>query len=175
VGIEQSDILIASFSEEPGRALDVRHNERDDASRQSERSLGRLHDDQASASPTCTPAARHRFVGIGIRSCLKFDQSDSVSACCPAGATMSACVADVKARTQLPPSVPVCWPPYSWKVLLRMARCSSDASPRRQPTTVSREVAPSISLESSVKIATRSGGIQIVSATSCLLVRHSGF
>ncbi len=37
VGFEQSDIFIASFAEEPGRALDVRHEERDNASRQSKR------------------------------------------------------------------------------------------------------------------------------------------
>jgi hypothetical protein len=122
VGIEQSDVLVASFPEEPGRALDVRHNERDDASRQSERSLGRLHGDQPSARPTCPPAA------------------------------------------------PVWWPPYSWKALQRMAWCSSGASPRRQPTPVSREVAPSMALQSSVNIGTGCAGIQIVSATSCPLV-----
>ncbi len=33
VDFEESDVLIASFPEEPSRALDVRHDERDDASR----------------------------------------------------------------------------------------------------------------------------------------------
>jgi hypothetical protein len=55
-----------------------------------------------------------------------------------------------------------------------MAWCSSGASPRRQHTPVSpgrrRAVAPSMALESSVNTGTGCGGIQIVSATSCLLV-----
>ena len=33
VGIQQSDVLVASFSEKPGRALDVSHDERHHASR----------------------------------------------------------------------------------------------------------------------------------------------
>ena len=94
VGFEQSDVLIASFPEEPSRALDVRHDERDDARRQSTLRLGGLHHDQGSPGPASAPLVE-RCRRSRMRSCHPLDRSCAANSC---GAAAPASIVKVRIR-----------------------------------------------------------------------------